>query len=178
MDDTTEAITLLYRREGGAVYRTIYAIVLNTGEARDLTRETFVRACRAWDRFEGDGGGGSEARVWLLCIAAALAITREREARRRWDRVPLTPDEAAAVDDPGRQAEDQDLVAWLMRPLTPEQRALVALCCYQQVPPDEFAAQLGMSARTVPARLNRAMQILRERAQAVGAMQPAEYAAR
>lgn len=175
MDDTTEAITLLYRREGGAVYRTIYGIVLNAGEARDLTRETFVRACRAWDRLGGDGWDGH---VWLLRIAAALAITREREARRGWDTVPLTPGEGAAVDDPGRQAGDQKLVAWLMRPLTPEQRALVTLCCYQQVPPDEFAAQLGMSARTVPARLNRAMQILRERAQAVGAMEPAECAAR
>lgn len=172
-DDTAEAITLLYGREGGAVYRTIYGIVLDPGEARDLTRETFVRAYRAWDRFDG-----SNPRTWLLRIAADLAITHERVARRTSGTARWTPAEAVGVDEPGKVAQNADLVAWLMRPLRPEQRALVTLCYYQQVPPEEIADQLGISAESVGARLNRAMQVLRGRAQSVGAMQPGEYAVR
>lgn len=170
-DETTEAITLLYGREGGAVYRTIYGIVLDAGEARELTRETFVRAYHAWDRFDR-----SDARVWLLRIAAGLAITCARSARRRGGLARWTPAEAVMVDEAGKPVQDTDLVAWFMRPLTPEQRALVILCCCQQIPPVQIANQFGIPAGSLASRLNRAMQVLRRRAQAVGAMQPREFA--
>lgn len=62
-------------------------------------------------------------------------------------------------------------MTWLMRPLTAEQRALVTLCYYQHVPRGEIASQLGMPAGTVNARLGQAMQVLRRRAQAMGAVQ-------
>lgn len=175
-DGTTEAITLLYRREGGAVYRTIYGIVLDAGESRDLTRETFVRAYHAWERFDR-----SDARVWLLRIAADLAITYERGARRHGGIARWMPSEAVTVDEDGKPAQEAkaDLVAWLMRPLTPEQRALVTLCYYQQFTPAQISNHFGIPAGSLASRLNRAMQVLRRRAQAVGgALQPGEYASR
>lgn len=172
-DETTEAITLLYRREGGAVYRTIYGIVLNSGEALDLTRETFLRAYRDWDQHDR-----SDPRAWLLRIAAELAIAHARTAYRRRGLMNRAPAGTATVDESGNQVQEADLVAWLMEPLTPEQRALVTLCHYQQFTPAQIASQFGIPAGSLASRLNRAMQVLRRRAQAAGAMQPREYAAR
>lgn len=171
-DETTEAITLLYRREGGAVFRTIYGIVLDAGEARELTRETFVRAYGAWDRFDR-----SDARVWLLRIAADLAIAYERGARRHGGTARWMPSEAVTVDEAEKPTQESELVAWLMRPLTPEQRALVTLCYYQQFTPAQISNHFGIPAGSLTSRLNRAMQVLRRRAQAVGAMEPGEYVA-
>lgn len=165
--DTTEAITLLFRREGGAVYRTIYGIVLDASEARSLTRDAFVHAYRDTPH-TGSGAG----RAWLLGIAARLAITHERGTRRRREVANWTPEgiEGGEVDEPDTQSQDTDLVAWLMRPLTPEQRALVTLSYYPQLPPDEVASQLGFSAVSLPPRLNRAMEVLRRRAQTAGTL--------
>jgi RNA polymerase sigma-70 factor (ECF subfamily) len=174
--ETTEAITLLYRREGGAVYRTIYGIVLDASEARNLTRDAFARAYRDRDRFDGAG-----PRAWLLGIAAHLAIAHERGSQRRHGVARWTPSEAVDLDEPETQSGDADLVAWLLRPLTPEQRALVTLCYYQHLPPAELANLLGISAVTVSSRLNRAMEVLRRRAQTAGTSQVGgarEFAAR
>ena len=172
-DETTEAITLLYRREGGAVYRTIYGIVLESGEANDLTRETFARACDAWDQFDG-----SDPRAWLHRIAADLAIQFARTAYRRKGLTQRASAEATTAGEPVEGAQEAEVVAWLMQPLTPEQRALVTLCYYQQFTPAQIASYFGIPAGSLVSRLNRAMQVLRRRAQAAGAMQPQEYAAR
>lgn len=167
-DDPSEAIKVLYPREGEAVYRTIYGIVLDAAQAQDLTQETFVRAYRAWDRFDR-----TNARAWLLRIATNLAITHYRTEKRR-RRVPpwmlLGP---AHEPEPTKQSEDRDLLAWLMRPLTPDQRALVTLHYYQQVPRAEIAEQLGIPVGTVASRINKAMTVLRRRAAAIGVMPPA-----
>lgn len=174
-DDTTEAITLLYRREGGAVYRTIYGIVLDSGEALDLTRETFAHAYDAWGQFDG-----SDARAWLHRIAADVAIPYARTAYRRRGLTHRASAEPAGVDadEAGNQPHETDVVAWLMQPLTPEQRALVTLCYYQQFTPAQIASHFGIPAGSLVSRLNRAMQVLRRRAQAAGGMQSREYAAR
>jgi len=171
-DDVTEAIKFLYPRYGETVYRTIYGIVLDPGEAQDLTQETFVRAYRAWDRFDR-----SNARAWLLRIATNLAITHYRSERRHRRVAPWMLLPSRVVEEPERQSEDRDLVAWLMRPLTPEQRALTTLHYYQQIPRGEIAAQLGIPMGTVASRINKAMQVLRRRAQAIDVMQTAESVA-
>jgi RNA polymerase sigma-70 factor (ECF subfamily) len=172
-DDASEAIKLLYSREGEAVYRTIYGIVLDAAEAQDLTQETFVRAYRAWDRFDR-----VNARAWLLRIGTNLAITHYRTQRRRRRVAPWLLLSGAQSEEPQRQSEDKDLVAWLMRPLTPEQRSLITLHYYQQVPRAEIADQLGIPVGTVASRINKAMQLLRQRAQAIGVMQLQDNAGR
>lgn len=56
-------------------------LVLHDGEeARDVAQETYLRAFKAWDRFDG-----TDARAWLHTIALRLAFNRLRR-RRVWDR--------------------------------------------------------------------------------------------
>lgn len=56
-------------------------LVLHGGEeAKDVAQEAYLRAFRAWDRFDG-----TDARAWLHTIALRLAFNRLRR-RRLWDR--------------------------------------------------------------------------------------------
>lgn len=136
--------------------------MLNHATAQDLTQETFVRAMRAWDSFDGVNAHG-----WLLRIASNLAISHYRTEKRRRAVPPwllLTRRRDPAPED----TDDKDLVGWLMRPLTPEQRALVVLHYYNQVPRSEIADMLDIPIGTVASRLNKAMEIMRQRAVVTG----------
>ncbi|MBO0746187.1 MAG: sigma-70 family RNA polymerase sigma factor, partial [Candidatus Dormibacteraeota bacterium] len=159
-----EAIRLLYPQQGEAVYRTIYGIVLDAGQAEDLTRETFVRAYREWETSEP-----SDPRTWLLGIATSLAIPSMGTRRPRW---PVAPWRARRDRNGAGHIEealpDQDPVARLMRPLHPEERALVILHYCQQLPSAVIAEEFGLRYARVPSRVNRAMQVLRTRAHGVG----------
>lgn len=56
-------------------------LVLHDAEdAKDVAQEAYMRAFKAWDRFEG-----TDARAWLHTIALRLAFNRLRR-RRLWDR--------------------------------------------------------------------------------------------
>jgi RNA polymerase sigma-70 factor (ECF subfamily) len=161
-DDPQKAVEELYGRESVSVYRTICAIVLDQATAQDLTQETFVRAMRAWERFDRRNPHG-----WLLRIASNLAISHYRTEKRRRAVPPWRLLDRR--NDPGPdQADDKDLVGWLMRPLTPDQRALVVLHYYNQVPRSEIADILGIPIGTVASRLNKAMEIMRQRALVAG----------
>lgn len=171
-DDATEAIKLLYAQEGSAVYRTIYGIVLDAAEAQDLTQETFVRVYRTWHHSDHAG-----ARSWLIRVAADLALTHDPAEPRQVRVTHRIGPKQGGAHEPGRRPDDRDVVAWLMQPLTPEERALVTLSYYQQIPPDEIADQLGIPIGTVALRLEGAMRILRRQALALSAMQPSEVVA-
>jgi RNA polymerase sigma factor (sigma-70 family) len=157
--DPTRAVESLYDREAETVYRTVRAIVLDPATAQDLTQETFVRALRAWPRFDK-----RNPRAWLLRIASNLAISHYRSERRHravppWNLISRNSDPSP------EEADDRDLVSWLMRPLNGHQRALVVLHYYHQVPRAEIADMLGIPIGTVASRLNKAMTIMRQRAE-------------
>lgn len=166
-DDPAEAVRLLYRQQGETVYRTIFAMTLDAELTRDLTHETFVRAYGARDELAELGA--LEARPWLLRIATSLALTQYRVQQRQSG----TGRRARQEQDEEKPPPDQDLAAWVMGALNPEQRALVTLHHCQQVPRAEIAADLGIPARLVAARLSRAMQVVRRRAHEAWAV-PAE----
>jgi RNA polymerase sigma-70 factor, ECF subfamily len=156
--DPKDAVECLYDREVETVYRTIRAIVLDPATAQDLTQETFVRVLRAWPRFDK-----RNPRAWLLRIASNLAISHYR-AERRHRAVPPWNLVSRNNDPSPEAADDRDLVSWLMRPLNGDQRALVVLHYYHQVPRAEIAEMLGIPIGTVASRLNKAMTIMRQRA--------------
>lgn len=112
----------------------MYAILLDAAAAQEVTREAFLRA--------GDWSRGEVTRAWLLGTAVRLAIIKDQDAG---------PGEA--------EADDQDLVAWLMRPLTVEQRALVTLSSYQHLTSGEIVDQVGLPAGAVRSRLGQAVAL-------------------
>lgn len=151
------AFESLYAQEAEHIYRTIYGIVLDGGVAHGLTQETF--ACAFEDC---DGSNRPDPRAELLQIATTLAIADEEE---RHSRAPSSTSREVGTRSGSDTSRDRDdVVCWLMRPLTADQRALIVLHLYQQVPVADVAELLGLAVGTVPPRVSTAMQVLHQRA--------------
>jgi len=158
-----------------------YRMLGSADDAEDLVQETYLRAWRSYDGFEGR----SSLRTWLYRIATNACLTAiERQGRRplpsglgapladplgavpaRSDAVPwLTPLPdvmlGAAADDPAAIAARRDslrlalIAAWQFLPA--RQRAVLILRDVLDWPAADVADLLGMTATAVNSSLRRA----------------------
>jgi RNA polymerase sigma-70 factor (ECF subfamily) len=122
---------------------------LNAGE--DLAQETYLRAYRAWSRFDG-----RDVRGWLYTIGLRLAFN-ERDRRRRWAGV-IGPRPAR---EPWTDAYDPQLTHALAA-LNRHQRAALMFNAVDGYTQAEIASMLGVPPGTVASWLSRAKAALRE----------------
>ena len=101
----SEDFTGLTSRFRGELLAHCYRMLGSVDEAEDLVQETFLRAWRSYDRFEGR----SSVRTWLYRIATNVCLTAiERRGRR-----PLPSGLGAPTDDPEAPLEAARDVPWL-----------------------------------------------------------------
>lgn len=131
--------------------RRLTAVVGDHESALDLAQEAYLRAYRAWERFDG-----TDARAWLHTIGLRLAFN-ERDRQRRWAGLFGRHAEAVSWLNPA----DADLYEAL-RGLRREQRAALLLNVVDGYTQAEVAAILGVAPGTVASWLSRAKAQLRE----------------
>jgi RNA polymerase sigma-70 factor (TIGR02960 family) len=173
-----EEFETLVRRHRGELRVHCYRMLGSLDEAEDLAQETFLRAWRNIDRFEGR----SSLRAWLYRIATNACLDAlDGRSRRilpydlssssppadvRWlqpfpDRLrepTASQPEAAAVD---RETIELAFLAAIQH-LPPRQRAALILCDVLGWPAKETAAALDGSAASVNSALQRARATLRD----------------
>jgi RNA polymerase sigma-70 factor (ECF subfamily) len=126
-------------------------VVLDDREgALDLAQEAYLRAYRAWDRFDG-----TDARAWLHTIGLRLAFN-ERERRRRWRGLLGRAGAEPAVAPVDRELHEA------LRGLRREHRAALLLNAVDGYTQAEIAAMLGVPPGTVASWLARAKTKMRE----------------
>jgi RNA polymerase sigma-70 factor (ECF subfamily) len=141
-------------------YRLAAMILGNQADAQDATHDAFVSAWKHWgslrdpDRFE----------AWFGKILVNVCRDRLRSSRRHGVRdVADISDElltAAADGDPAVTAADHDAVGRGLARLEPDQRIVLVLRYYRDLPVDEIAARMGIPAGTVKSRLHYALRDL------------------
>jgi len=77
--DRADFAAAVDRHYPGLVQR-LTLVLHDSEEAKDVAQEAYLRAFKAWDRFDG-----TDARAWLHTIGLRLAFNRLRR-RRLWDR--------------------------------------------------------------------------------------------
>lgn len=157
------------------VYNVIHRLVNDDEEAADLTQDTFVAACRAYERFRCE----ASVYTWLYRIAVNLTKNRFERHQRIDSREAYSLDEPVQFenDEVNRQVEDWTLspehvaendqlraiVLQEVRALKYDYREVVVLRDIEGLAYREIGEVLGCSVEAVKSRLFRARSVLRER---------------
>ena len=145
--DFTDAVAPHY----AALVRRLTLVVGDLHGGQDLAQETYLRAYRAWSRFDG-----RDVRAWLYTIGLRLAFN-ERDRRRRWAGI-LGPRPAT---EPWIDGYDPDLTH-AMAALGRQQRAALLLNAVDGYTQAEIARMLGVPSGTVSSWIARGKAQLRE----------------
>ncbi|MCC7537682.1 MAG: sigma-70 family RNA polymerase sigma factor [Deltaproteobacteria bacterium] len=152
--------------------RRLFSVALHVlgdrGEAEDATQETFLRAYRAIDRFDGR----SAFYTWLyrICVNVSLNVLRRRKRVDAADLAdPRVPEQSAdptqGQTDPTGSADARALYSGLAKALdalSPSLRTTVVMVLIDGVPQKEAASVLGCSEGTIAWRVHEARRRLRE----------------
>jgi RNA polymerase sigma-70 factor (ECF subfamily) len=134
-----------------ALVRRLAVVVGDPDAGLDLAQETYLRAFRAWDRFDG-----ADVRAWLHTIGLRLAFN-ERSRRRRWSELLR----ARRREPVGWVApRDLDLHAALSG-LRREHRAALLMNVVDGYTHEQIAGMLDVAPGTVASWISRAKQHLR-----------------
>ena len=157
----------LVRLHQRRVHATALQMLSDRGEAEDATQETFLRAWRALERFDGR----SKLSTWLyrICVNVCLNAIRRRKRRASSDLDdPRIPEPAAdptqGRTDPGAALETDQMerrLAAALDSLSPTLRSAVVLVLLQGMPHKEAADVLGCPEGTVAWRIHEARRRLR-----------------
>jgi RNA polymerase sigma-70 factor (ECF subfamily) len=138
----------LYRRRHGAFQVMLASVTGSREAAQDVVQEAFARALRDQRSFRGEGS--LEGWVWRIAFRVALGSRGSRELA-----VGELP-EAGFVD-----AERDAALAAAVAGLAPQQRLIVFLRYFADLPYAEIGEVLGIATGTVSATIAQAHSHLR-----------------
>ena len=146
-DEFTDAVAPHY----SGLVRRLTVVVGDPEAGRDLAQDAYLRAYRAWDRFDG-----ADVRAWLHTIGLRLAFN-ERDRRRRFVELFGRREESQPWIGPADPALGEALGG-----LRAEHRAVLLLNVVDGYTQDEIARQLGVPPGTVASWISRAKTHMRE----------------
>lgn len=160
-----DAFRTLVDRHGRMVFNLAYRITADRAHAEDVVQETFLRAYRALDRFDGRAGFGT----WLHRIAMNASLDTLRQAKTRREVAYETEEgvlDPAPSPEPGpeRVAESSDLrraLSGAMKTLTEIERAAFVLRHYEGRSTVEIGERLGLQSSATRQAVFRAVRKLR-----------------
>ena len=140
------------------IYRSLYRLCGDGDAASDLTQDTYARAWRALDQFDGR----SRFSTWLYRIAYTTFLNHVRRPQRFVQLDDAAPVQAAATleTDPLLELDAQRLRRAVLA-LPEELCFAVTAHFWGEVPVREIARQEGLSSVAIRKRLRRAMARLR-----------------
>lgn len=157
------AFGLLVRQHQRRVHRLALHLTGSAGDADDVTQETFLRAYRAIDRFDGR----ADLYTWLYRICVNVSLNLRRASKRVASDIddPRVPEPVADGENPGLSAEQAQSYRALARALdglSESLRTTIVLACVEQLPYKDIAQVLGCSEGTVAWRVHEARKRLRD----------------
>lgn len=164
----TSAFGELVRRHQERLFHSVYRMVDNAEDARDVVQEAFLSAYQSLDSFKGD----SLFFTWLYRIAVNTAISMKRKQRvvlsidgGRDGEPTVDPTDPSEESQPGHaleQAEQERRVQLALSRLSPEHRAVLVMKDMEGQKYEDMAEVLDVPIGTIRSRLHRARLELRE----------------
>jgi len=140
-----------------ALYGTAYRMTRNAHDAEDLVQETYLRAFRAFDRYQP----GTNIRAWLFTILHRARTDSFRRQSRSPQTVELTGEGPAAPPAADALAAGGEEIVRAMEALPEVFRTAVVLRDLEDFTYDEIARILEVPVGTVMSRIHRGRALLR-----------------
>src|SRR5688572_17089557 len=162
-----DAFRLLVERHTRSLYRTAYRITTNSADADDVVQETFLRAYRALDSYDGR----ASFTTWTHRIAVNCALDLIDSRKRRDAKVDATDDlshiatNAASPDRVALSAQMQREMAAALTAMSGNERTAFVLRHFEGMPLEEIGNILGIKTNATKNTIFRAVTKLRERLQ-------------
>lgn len=152
------ALSVLYRRYVGPIYRFILAQVRVEEEAEDLTSETFARMLRGLSKFRGE----ASFKNWLYQIARN-AVRNHRRAAGYRKTVLLTnrvvaEDHFEPEEEHQERGPDQNAVLKVLKPLPPRYRQVLELRFLDGLSIVDTAERMGITVGNAKVLQHRALK--------------------
>jgi RNA polymerase sigma-70 factor (ECF subfamily) len=163
----TEAFGELVRRHQDRLYNTVFRLLDNAEDARDVVQDAFLSAYQSLDSFKGD----SLFFTWLYRIAVNTAFSLERKQRatlsiyRGGDEgghEPHDPSPESRPEHALESADEERRVQFALNRLSPEHRMVLIMKDMEGQKYEVMAEVLGVPIGTIRSRLHRARMELRE----------------
>lgn len=135
-----------YRDHIGSLTAQIYALTGNWSEAQDAVQEGFARALARWSTVSGH----ADPTAWVRTVSHRVAISRWRRTR-----TALAFGRTQRMETAPPPSEDHVALVAGLKHLPPTQREALVLFYLADLPIEAIAAQLGVPAGTIKARLSR-----------------------
>lgn len=164
----TVAFGRLVDRHEKALYRTVYRMIRDRDETREVVQEAMVRAWENLSRFRGEAPFAG----WLSRIAIHLALNKLRQSKKFVRPESEEHHEAVIGHPPDTQAdpldnllarEAQEALQKAIGELPDEFRVPLTLRVYEEYTYEEIASSLDLPMGTVMSRLYRARERLAQR---------------
>ena len=172
-DGHPDAFGDIVRRYQDRIFNTIYRLLGDYEEAKDLAQQTFLRAYMSLDRFRGN----SSFYTWLYRIGVNAALDERKKRSRNphlvGDSIALASGDdgrrvhvSSANDDPAEKVltrEREQAVTRAIASLDELHRSVLVLRDIEGMDYDEISEVLSCPRGTVKSRLHRARLVLREK---------------
>ena len=158
-----QTFEMLVSAHHGEIYRYLRRILGGTGDADDLSQETFLRAYRAYGSLPGD----ANVRAWLFSIATNLAKNFFRSESRRRQAYGEVHARMRESIDPAPEAElvsreTGALVEGIVQRLPFKQRLAFTQRKIHGLDYDAIGRSLGCSAESARAHVFQALRKIRQ----------------
>ncbi|SRR5579884_343310 len=159
-----EALTILFARHSGLVYRIARKMLRNDGEAEETVQQIFLDAYRAISQFDRQK---ASFKTWLMQYAYHRTMNRRQHLQSRgfytWKEIdnelPLM--EKYDFQLQMSRIEIAHLVSEALTKIKPQQRRVIELTFYEGLTAEEISQRIGETASSVRHNLYRGMARLR-----------------
>jgi len=162
-DYEAPAFEAVVAEHGPYLWRVLRRLGVRPADIEDVWQETFIVVHRKLEAFEGR----AQLRTWLSAIAVRVASDyRNRAHRRREQATEEFPEDASSASqhDDFVEQERRALLDRLINELKPEQREVIVLYEFAELPMQEVAEALGCPLQTAYSRLHAGRRALEQAA--------------
>jgi RNA polymerase sigma-70 factor (sigma-E family) len=156
-EELDERFTAFVRSRGAHHLRMATLLTGNPDAAEDLVQASLLKLYQAWSRIDPSG----EPDAYLRRIIVNTHTSWWRVRWRQETPLPEVP-EAAAGEDAAERHAIRALVRQALARLPKQQRAVLILRYWEDLPEAEVASLLGCSAGAVKTHAHRGLRALRE----------------